>query len=57
MTEQRPEIHPGYGEDLAEENGFAEQARQIVEDELAQDVLRAYAQDRVQPPNEAASPA
>ena len=53
MTEQRPEVHPGYGEDLAEENGFADQARQIVDDQLAADA----AQDPTQPPDEASTPA
>ena len=48
MTEQRPEVHPGFGEDLAEDNGFADQARQIVDDENAQ-----YP---TQPPDEASTP-
>ena len=48
MTEQRPEVHPGFGEDLAEENGFADEARQIFEDENAL--------DQTQPPDEASTP-
>jgi hypothetical protein len=48
MTEQRPEVHPGFGEDLAEDNGFADEARQIFDDENAL--------DQTQPPDEASTP-
>ena len=53
MTQQGPEVHPGFGEDLAEDNGFADQARQMAEDELEQ----APAEDPTQPPDEANTPA
>jgi hypothetical protein len=53
MTDQRPEVHPGYGEDLAESNGFADDARHINEDEAD----AAPAQTPTEPPDEASTPA
>jgi hypothetical protein len=49
VTEQRPEVHPGFGEDLAEDNGFAEQARELGQESAA-------AGDPTQPPDEASTP-
>ena len=53
MTNQLPEVHPGFGEDLAEDNGFADEARHMGEDES----VAASTQAPTEPPDEASTPA
>lgn len=47
VTQQQPEVQPGFGEGAAEDNGYAGQAREMAADET----------DQTQPPDEASTPA
>lgn len=53
MTEQQPEVRPGVGADVAEENGFADQARTLA----GQEPSAASTEDPAQPADESSSPA